>query len=219
MYESIINLFNLAVTYIALAPERDRVWEMGIGYLKDAEAGLASTLAALKPDTAEYHIMQLISSVIRLITRIPILGPCDLSTLLKELEPPATTLQSKKCWLFPEMYQAINDFISRHSSTSNGWSSIVNQMTNMESVTSENSKVASIYRIPPSTALFQRAFPAATRSERIRMDSCCAWCHEYSVGLKKCSRCEKVKYCGKGCQKAHWNKSHKSECISPEIPI
>lgn len=34
---------------------------------------------------------------------------------------------------------------------------------------------------------------------------------ENEVKLKKCSRCQKVKYCGVECQKAHWN-IHKFQC-------
>ena len=34
-------------------------------------------------------------------------------------------------------------------------------------------------------------------------------------GLKKCSRCQRVRYCGAACQKAHWKAGHKRECVPP----
>lgn len=33
-------------------------------------------------------------------------------------------------------------------------------------------------------------------------------------GLKKCSGCHRVRYCGKECQKAHWKAVHKRECVA-----
>lgn len=39
----------------------------------------------------------------------------------------------------------------------------------------------------------------------------CAFCGAYSAQLKSCTRCGKVKYCGKECQRKHWNE-HKHQC-------
>ena len=39
----------------------------------------------------------------------------------------------------------------------------------------------------------------------------CSYCNHSSVSLKKCSRCHSVQYCGRECQKKHWN-THKSHC-------
>ena len=30
--------------------------------------------------------------------------------------------------------------------------------------------------------------------------------------LLKCSRCKRVRYCGRECQRAHWRAGHKAEC-------
>jgi len=32
------------------------------------------------------------------------------------------------------------------------------------------------------------------------------------VVILQCSKCKAVKYCGKDCQKSHWNESHKKQC-------
>ena len=39
----------------------------------------------------------------------------------------------------------------------------------------------------------------------------CAYCGSSSKNLKACTRCKKVKYCGKDCQQKHWNR-HKNVC-------
>ena len=39
---------------------------------------------------------------------------------------------------------------------------------------------------------------------------------EKLVQLKKCSRCKKVYYCGRECQKLHW-KTHKEECTKAAV--
>jgi hypothetical protein len=32
------------------------------------------------------------------------------------------------------------------------------------------------------------------------------------VGILQCSKCKVAKYCGKDCQKSHWNESHNKQC-------
>ncbi|KAF9480920.1 hypothetical protein BDN70DRAFT_855949 [Pholiota conissans] len=39
----------------------------------------------------------------------------------------------------------------------------------------------------------------------------CSWCGNPSVALKKCSGCEKTRYCDSRCQKLHWSE-HKKTC-------
>ncbi|KAF8180415.1 hypothetical protein BJ912DRAFT_632089 [Pholiota molesta] len=39
----------------------------------------------------------------------------------------------------------------------------------------------------------------------------CSWCGNPSAALKKCSGCEKTRYCDPGCQKLHWGE-HKKFC-------
>ena len=40
-------------------------------------------------------------------------------------------------------------------------------------------------------------------------------CERGGLGLKKCSRCQKARYCGAECQKIHWKAGHKKECVRP----
>ncbi|KAG0707957.1 hypothetical protein DFH29DRAFT_979573 [Suillus ampliporus] len=39
----------------------------------------------------------------------------------------------------------------------------------------------------------------------------CSWCGNPSAALRKCSGCEKARYCDGGCQKSHWSE-HKVAC-------
>ncbi|KAG2111771.1 hypothetical protein BD769DRAFT_1630248 [Suillus cothurnatus] len=39
----------------------------------------------------------------------------------------------------------------------------------------------------------------------------CSWCGNPSAALRKCSGCEKARYCDGGCQKSHWSE-HKATC-------
>ncbi|KAG2137433.1 uncharacterized protein EDB93DRAFT_766241 [Suillus bovinus] len=39
----------------------------------------------------------------------------------------------------------------------------------------------------------------------------CSWCSNPSAALRKCSGCEKARYCDGGCQKSHWSE-HKATC-------
>ncbi|KAI5117145.1 hypothetical protein M0805_000072 [Coniferiporia weirii] len=43
----------------------------------------------------------------------------------------------------------------------------------------------------------------------------CAWCRNPSAVLKKCSSCEKTRYCDSFCQKEHW-KEHRKNCKRDE---
>ncbi len=45
----------------------------------------------------------------------------------------------------------------------------------------------------------------------------CAQCGKaedtHQIKLKKCSRCQMVRYCSVNCQRIHWLAGHKSECV------
>jgi hypothetical protein len=74
---------------------------------------------------------------------------------------------------------------------------------------------------------FNKAFAKKSRSEEFAKTTVkinqCASCEENEVldnknksNLKKCSRCESVRYCSPECQRAHW-KIHKLDCGKPKI--
>ncbi|KZT40839.1 hypothetical protein SISSUDRAFT_412808 [Sistotremastrum suecicum HHB10207 ss-3] len=214
MYESALNLFNMAVTFLALTPFGGPIWETGAQHLKEAEICAVVTLELLKPDVAEHYILRNISCLIRIITRVPTFGSCRLSTLMDELGSTSSTLLSEKCLLFPELSRATNDFLALYPITLKTWLPLITRMEAMEHVIREDAEFVSIYRRTSSDDQIYRTLPSLEREEL-----CCAWCSGYSVGLKKCSRCGKVKYCGKECQAAHWKAGHKAKCISPEISI
>ena len=48
-------------------------------------------------------------------------------------------------------------------------------------------------------------------SKMLYNNETCSYCSQHSDILKKCSRCRLVQYCGRECQKKHWN-THKSHC-------
>jgi splicing suppressor protein 51 len=53
-----------------------------------------------------------------------------------------------------------------------------------------------------------------------REEPSCAHCDKKSASLQTCSRCHKVQYCGRECQKAAW-KTHKKDCspsAQPAVP-
>ena len=48
-----------------------------------------------------------------------------------------------------------------------------------------------------------------------RCTQCGAWAADLAREdrkLLKCSRCKRVRYCGRECQRAHWRAGHKAEC-------
>jgi len=48
-----------------------------------------------------------------------------------------------------------------------------------------------------------------------RCTHCGAWAADLAREdrkLLKCSRCKRVRYCGRECQRAHWRAGHKAEC-------
>ena len=44
----------------------------------------------------------------------------------------------------------------------------------------------------------------------------CARCGKCATGNKRCSRCKKVYYCSKSCQRLHWKSGHKQDCATNE---
>jgi hypothetical protein len=48
-------------------------------------------------------------------------------------------------------------------------------------------------------------------AESLRVCSYCESAHDSMRTLRQCSRCKTVRYCDRGCQRAHW-KAHKAQC-------
>lgn len=53
------------------------------------------------------------------------------------------------------------------------------------------------------------SFPARKKQHKVRV---CAACGQAGVGLKQCSRCHSVWYCGRDCQAVDWKRGHKFVC-------
>eukprot|EP01129_Flabellula_baltica_P014030 TRINITY_DN6640_c0_g1_i1.p1 TRINITY_DN6640_c0_g1~~TRINITY_DN6640_c0_g1_i1.p1 ORF type:complete len:439 (-),score=59.87 TRINITY_DN6640_c0_g1_i1:3-1319(-) len=72
------------------------------------------------------------------------------------------------------------------------------------------------------TVLVDHPVASTVKKEYVR--KCCENC--FLVGLERykvCSRCKRMFYCGRDCQKAHWKRIHKSECdaivsVLPNVP-
>ena len=51
---------------------------------------------------------------------------------------------------------------------------------------------------------------------------CCAGCGTFygdERPLKLCTGCQRVRYCDRRCQQAHWKKAHRDECRSPHAIV
>ena len=51
-----------------------------------------------------------------------------------------------------------------------------------------------------------------------RCTHCGAWAADLARDdrkLRRCSRCQRVWYCGRECQRVHWRAGHKAECAAP----
>ncbi len=63
-----------------------------------------------------------------------------------------------------------------------------------------------------ATAPFGRMAVAASQSSaEVSRQGRCDACHKPFTTLSACSRCKKVHYCGRECQKTHWS-THKAKC-------
>ena len=75
---------------------------------------------------------------------------------------------------------------------------------------SKSAGMSSATKKPPSLPAEAQSEANNVIPEDLSLTSC-AYCGSNSENLKACTRCKKVKYCGKDCQGKHWN-LHKKNC-------
>ncbi|KZS91165.1 hypothetical protein SISNIDRAFT_171616 [Sistotremastrum niveocremeum HHB9708] len=220
VYEIAFNMFTTAVVSIALSPFESPAWEAGVRHLREAEGGIFMAMQVLPSGCVQHRMAQVLSCLLRLITRFSVLGPCELPAIVSELKQPLMTLRSSGTKVHTELRNAATEFVLNHARASKASVQLLARLAQLKQVAEHHRKWQVIYRDMEGDGQFQDDVNAYGEQELIaRRLTQCAWCGRSSSGLRKCARCEKVKYCGKECQTDHWKQGHKEECVSPVITV
>lgn len=108
------------------------------------------------------------------------------------------TLRSSGTKVHTELRNAATEFVLNHARASKASVQLLARLAQLKQVAEHHRKWQVIYRDMEGDGQFQDDVNAYGEQELIaRRLTQCAWCGRSSSGLRKCARCEKVKYCGK----------------------
>ncbi|KZT37897.1 hypothetical protein SISSUDRAFT_1062468 [Sistotremastrum suecicum HHB10207 ss-3] len=216
------NKLSMAVTHLAIEPEKSEWWNTGVRYLKQMPSSISDALKYAGNGTAEGKVLQLLAAATSLLTQIQTMDDGEFDSSIAEA---AKALSSQGALDYGEIAAAMSDFVTHRKIVSRSWAPLFEVMRNMDNISTEKQDFAQAWDDDEvlEDAELEKSM-SKEKKYRVYEDDQpvlpqCSWCHKATMGLKKCSACEKVKYCGTGCQRLHWRHGHKPECISPEISV
>ncbi|KZT37896.1 hypothetical protein SISSUDRAFT_813455 [Sistotremastrum suecicum HHB10207 ss-3] len=196
-YQMVLNKFTMAVTHLAIYDDQSEWWKTGVQYLMQMPASISE---ASKQKT-------------------------DLAKLDLSIAEAVEVLSTNKSLDHGEFVAAMNDINRHRKNIARTSTPFIDAMKTMHEITLEREQIAQALKreeVPQDAELeksMAKEVEYHTYDDGQPVLPQCSWCHQTTMGLRKCSRCEKVKYCGTKCQNNHWSSGHKLECISPEISV
>lgn len=224
MHRAVEIAGNLGICRIQESKEGDKKWEEGVAFLTSSLEDAKTYVAQAPPDAR--HMKNVIYWYICLT--IAMKGP-DMSEDLSELQPALSKLAdadefSRLLWVKAPKTQLrlTQEVLLKHYSAGiKKWGPVV---ANFDSVFGHEKHIISPTSAEDQLALWladikieddEEQGPMLCAHPRITTNTVelyrCSWCGNPSAVLRKCSGCEKTRYCDTTCQKSHWS-AHKATC-------
>ncbi|KZT35660.1 hypothetical protein SISSUDRAFT_1121463 [Sistotremastrum suecicum HHB10207 ss-3] len=215
LYEVALNAFSTSVISLALELNESVSWRLAAECLKSAKGRIEDAIELSRGSPEEKLLI-----VFLYVTELMVKGATSpsLVPLEKNAIKAMSTLAAVRYPGHMEFLKAVADFLLNREKARKQWSTFLAEVPNSKSFASDVLR----FDDPEAEGLFwdnridqvSRWYEQKTVNDK--QLPLCTGCGTSSLGLRKCSRCEKARYCDKLCQTSDW-KRHKKECLSSEI--
>ncbi|KZS95672.1 hypothetical protein SISNIDRAFT_494484 [Sistotremastrum niveocremeum HHB9708] len=207
-----LNDFSMSVTSLAYEVNESLSWRMAAECLKATSSTIKEALEPSRGSPEEKLL-----TVFLYVTELMVGG--STSSLLVPLEKKAIKAMSALAAIkYPghaEFLKAVADFLLNREKAPARWSTFLAEVPNSKNFAADVLR----FNNPDAEGLFwdeRRVQVGRWYEQKMVNDEplpLCTGCGTSSLGLRKCSKCEKARYCDKSCQTSDW-KRHKKECVS-----
>ncbi|KZT36373.1 hypothetical protein SISSUDRAFT_1120990 [Sistotremastrum suecicum HHB10207 ss-3] len=210
-FEMACNEFGLALTHLSQKPTR--TWfDEGKGYIAKAVSSMDQAMEPQRSASPQEAILGMLGIFLSLLVpdATDAMDADHFNDLIATLDVFVNVLWNKKYVFMRELTQTARFFVFHHEEAAKRWSPLLSKLKKSEQSSPESQVNSEVSYIDDATKHLGI-------EENVRGQTSCAWCGRSSTGLRKCGRCDGVKYCDKICQQNHWKAGHKNNCVSPQI--
>ncbi|KZT31131.1 hypothetical protein SISSUDRAFT_1107972 [Sistotremastrum suecicum HHB10207 ss-3] len=225
-YELVINLLGYGIVSMSMRPGLNR-WEWpdtksASLFFSPVQNQLIVASDRVGRESAEGQILAILSFISVLLSGGPDLGTDMLEGPIPSIRENLQNLNAMKCSEHQEARHAMADYVQYRRRAAIRWSTFILAVRRVEPAAAEGRRLRAREALQSGflrTESREETYLALGENAEAKGAIRCAWCGRMSVALRKCSRCEKVKYCNASCQRSHWVDGHKTVCISPIIQV
>ncbi|KZT33526.1 hypothetical protein SISSUDRAFT_405564 [Sistotremastrum suecicum HHB10207 ss-3] len=223
--EAAFNEFSMGIVLLCVDADATRLQSQlsGEEHMQAAVRRISVALGLSKSGSAEEEILTILSALATFMTKMPSLTSSEIHSLRKDILIAMNCLVEKEYAQHEPLVRAAAAFFVLIDAASKRWSSFLDAVQKAELTAPEKRHMGALIELLQLFDKDQHVVDEAQlpqsllRAVGYRQQHRCTTCGRGSLGLRKCARCGKAKYCDKKCQQRHWKAGHKDECISPLI--
>ncbi|KZT33525.1 hypothetical protein SISSUDRAFT_1132496 [Sistotremastrum suecicum HHB10207 ss-3] len=224
-FEAALNQFSMGIVRLSVDADATRLHSQIAGeqHMKGAESRISAALGFANPDSPEEKILRILSALTTLVTKMPSLNSNELKTLREDVGTAVLCFIDNRYPEHDPLIRLSATFYIDFEADLRRWGSFIDAVHRVEPAASDARIVGALvellqfYDKDESVEIEPQIPRSFLKAAGYRQQHRCSYCGRGSLGLRKCARCGKAKYCDKQCQERHWKAGHKAECISPLI--
>ncbi|KZT35670.1 hypothetical protein SISSUDRAFT_1064309 [Sistotremastrum suecicum HHB10207 ss-3] len=142
-YEMSLNLFNMGVTFGALAHDNDQYKAFGQENLMLATDTIRVAYQICLAHSAEHHNAVICLGILILITQNPRKCPSDIEAMIRYIRASFEVLEAKNWLYYKELRRVVSDFLEHRKEALRVWEPLIAVMERMELSASETASLRS----------------------------------------------------------------------------
>ncbi|KZS95687.1 hypothetical protein SISNIDRAFT_483907 [Sistotremastrum niveocremeum HHB9708] len=213
--EAAFNEFSMGIVRLCVDADAARLQSQisGEEQMRGAVGRISVALGLSNPGSAEEKILTILSALAAIVTKMPSLSSSEIQALRNDMRTAVDCLIEKKYTQPEPLIKAVSAFIVNMDAASQRWRPFLDAVQKTEVTAREDRYFGALIE---QLKLFDKdepcvdeahLSPALLKAVGYRQQHRCTTCGRGSLGLRKCARCGKAKYCDKECQQRHWKAS------------